>query len=359
MSASAAVGGTRQGQPTTLGEPASFDGGLTEIGEGAWAWLQPNGGLGESNAGLICGEGEALLVDTLWDERLTRRMLDAMEPVLASNRAPLTHLFNTHGDGDHWYGNGLPGAGVEIVATERAAAQMADEPPAMLTRLAPVGSAAGAIGKVPLLPGAASLRGLGMFMGMLSHYEFDGIQPRLPSRTFTGEDSIEVGGRTVELIEVGPAHTVGDAIAWVPDARVVYAGDILFNGIVPIMWAGPVDNWLAALDRIEGLEPATVVGGHGPPGGAAELATLREYWTWLAGEVADGGDEDVGKLTERLIRSADWRGSEWADWAGAERTLVNVARIRSTSADGGSEIGTIERMKLIGGMGALAERLRD
>ncbi len=111
--------------------------------------------------------------------------------------------------------------------------------------------------------------------------------------------------------------------------------------------------------RIEGLEPATVVGGHGPPGGAAELATLREYWTWLAGEVADGGDEDVGKLTERLIRSADWRGSEWADWAGAERTLVNVARIRSTSADGGSEIGTIERMKLIGGMGALAERLRD
>lgn len=360
MSASAAVGGTRRGEPTTLGDPASFDGGLTEIGDGAWAWLQPNGGLGESNAGLICGEGESLLVDTLWDERLTRRMLDAIEPVLAANRAPLSHLFNTHGDGDHWYGNGLLGAGVEIVATERAAAQMTEEPPAMLTRLAPVGSVAGAVGKVPLLPGASSLRGLGMFMGMLSHYEFSGIEPREPTRKFSGEETLKVGGRTVELIEVGPAHTGGDAIAWVPDAKVVYAGDILFNGVIPIMWAGPVDNWLAAIDRIEGFEPETVIGGHGPPGGVAELGILRDYWTWLAAEVARAGDEDVGKLTERLIRSADWRGSAWADWGGAERTLVSVARIRATSAGGvGNEIGTLERMKLIGGMGALAERLAE
>jgi len=359
MSASAAVGGTRRGEPTTLGDPASFDGGMAEVGDGVWAWLQPNGGLGESNAGLVCGEGASLLIDTLWDERLTRRMLDAMEPVLAANRAPLEELFNTHGDGDHWYGNGLLGAGVEIVATERAAAQMADEPPSMLTRLAPVGSAAGLVGRVPLLPGAASLRGLGMFMGMLSNYEFGGIDPRQPTRKFSGEETLEIGGRTVELVEVGPAHTVGDAIAWIPDAKVVFAGDIFFNGVIPIMWAGPVDNWLAALDRIEGLGAEVVVGGHGPPGGAAELTILREYWSWLAGEVADAGDEDTGKLTEQLIRSDGWRGSAWADWGGAERTLVNVARIRSTRAGGGSEIGTLERMKLIGGMGALAERLAE
>ena len=98
---------------------AGFDGGLTELAPGTWAWLQPNGGLGESNAGLVVGDGAALLVDTLWDERLTAAMLEAIVPVCERAGAPIRHLFNTHGDGDHWYGNGLLGAGVEIVATRR------------------------------------------------------------------------------------------------------------------------------------------------------------------------------------------------------------------------------------------------
>ena len=55
------------------GAPARYAAGLQELGEDVWAWLQPNGGLGESNAGLVRGEGESLLVDTLWDLRLTAR----------------------------------------------------------------------------------------------------------------------------------------------------------------------------------------------------------------------------------------------------------------------------------------------
>lgn len=351
--------GIPSGERTPLGDEPAFVAGLIEVAEGTYAWLQPNGGLGESNAGLIVGDGESLLIDTLWDERLTKRMLAAMEPVTAAAEAPVTRLFNTHGDGDHWYGNGLLDPEVEILATEAAAGQMREEPPAMLGRLAPVGKLAGLAGRVPLLPGASSLRGLGMFMGMLGAYEFGGINPRLPSRTFKREDSIEVGGRTVELTKVGPAHTVGDAMAWIPDVRVVFTGDILFNGVMPIMWAGPVENWIAALDRVIGLNPVLVVGGHGFTGGLEEIKVMREYWEWLRGEVAAAGDEDAGKLAERLIRSNEWSVSHWAGWSGAERTFVNVARIQSTSAGGGSEIGTVERMRLIGGMGALVERLRD
>ncbi len=145
---------------------------------------------------------------------------------------------------------------------------MKAEPPALLTRLAPVGTLAGLVGRVPLLPGGASLRGFAAFNGLLSAYEFGGIKPRLPGRTFTGAETLDVGGRRVELIEVGPAHTTGDAIAWLPDARVAFAGDILFNGVTPIMWAGPVGNWIAAIERIEALDPAVVVGGHGPIGGS-------------------------------------------------------------------------------------------
>jgi hypothetical protein len=63
---------------TLFGDPERYPAGLTEVAPGVHAWLQPNGAWGESNAGLIAGEGESLLVDTLWDLRLTVRMLDAI-----------------------------------------------------------------------------------------------------------------------------------------------------------------------------------------------------------------------------------------------------------------------------------------
>jgi cyclase len=103
--------------------PARFVGGLTALGSGIHAWLQPNGLLGETNAGLVIGDGASLLVDTLWDPRLTSRMLAAMAPLTAEARVET--VVNTHSDGDHWWVN-QEVAGAEIVATE-AAAVIAEE----------------------------------------------------------------------------------------------------------------------------------------------------------------------------------------------------------------------------------------
>ena len=63
---------------TPLGKEPTFSGGAEAVAEGTYAWIQPNGELGESNAGLVVGEGESALIDTLWDERLTRRMLSGL-----------------------------------------------------------------------------------------------------------------------------------------------------------------------------------------------------------------------------------------------------------------------------------------
>lgn len=350
---------TSEGGLTPLGDVAAFEGGLVELADEVWAWLQPNGGLGESNAGLIVGVGESLLVDTLWDERMTARMLSAMASVTEAAHAPIRTLFNTHGDGDHWYGNGLLGDDVEIIASEAAIEQMRSEPPSMLTRLAPVGSLAGILGRAPLLPGRRGLRGLGAFASALGAYDFAGAHPRVAGTSFTGSFALEPGRRNVELIAVGPAHTAGDAIAWLADARVVFAGDVFFNGVMPIMWAGPVGNWIAALDRIEQLDPAVVLGGHGPPGGLAEVRALREYWRWLEERVREAGSSDATDLAERLINSPEWAAAPWGSWRNPERTVVNIARIRATGDGGSSEIGTLERMRLIAAMGALDERLRD
>ena len=353
----ASATGTAAGERTPLGESALFGGGLVEVGDRAWAWLQPNGGLGESNAGLIVGDGSSLLVDTLWDARLTRLLLTATGEVTAAAGAPLAQLLNTHGDGDHWYGNGLLAEAVEIVASERAVEQMRDEPPSMLTRLAPIGPVAGLAGRLPLLPGRRSMRGLARFGTALDSYEFGGLEPRLPGRSFSGSIDLDVGGRRVEVIEVGPAHTAGDVIAWLADARVLFAGDIVFNEVTPIMWAGPVRNWIDALERIERLGPEVVVGGHEPPCGVDRVQELRDYWIWLRDEIVASGDDSPHDLAERLVRSKEYASAPWGTWRNPERTLVNVARIVASRGDEEQSIGTVERIRLIAAMGALAEKL--
>src|SRR4051794_17780790 len=115
---------------TLFGKPARFEGGLHEVAPGVFAWLQPNGEWGESNAGLVVGAGEALLVDTLWGPQLTRRMLSAIEHRVG---VPIRTLVNTHSDGDHVWGNQLLES-TEIVATEAAAAIIGEESPGALQR---------------------------------------------------------------------------------------------------------------------------------------------------------------------------------------------------------------------------------
>lgn len=347
-----------QGSPlkelTPLGNQPAFEGGLQEVAERTYAWIQPNGELGESNAGLVIGESSSLLIDTLWDERLTRRMLDAMFPHVRG--APIATVLNTHGDGDHWYGNGVV-LDAEVVATESAERQMRAEPPAMITRTGPLRTGASLLGRVPLLPFGDRIRGIAAFGAELGRYEIAGIKPRYPDRTFTGTATLDAGGRQVEAIEVGPAHTPGDAIAWVPDAGVVFAADIVFAGVTPIIWAGPVENWIRALNRIEALEPAVVVPGHGPACDVARVAELRDYWLWLEDAVRADGDSSAGAVTRRVLASSGWREAPWAGWRGPERTIVNTAMILRESKGKSGPVSQLERIGLLAEMGALRVEL--
>src|SRR5262249_33647606 len=107
--------------------------GIHELGDGCFAYLQPDGGWGWSNAGLIVGDGTSLLVDTLFDRRLAGEMLDAMTPSTVA--APIPPLVNTHANGDHCFGNQLV-EGAEIAPSTATAEEMADVPPELLAGLA-------------------------------------------------------------------------------------------------------------------------------------------------------------------------------------------------------------------------------
>ncbi|HEY0993802.1 MAG TPA: MBL fold metallo-hydrolase [Kofleriaceae bacterium] len=231
--------------------------GLHELGDGCYAYLQPDGGWGWSNAGLVVGHGASLLVDTLFDLRLTAAMLGEMATVREA--APIATVVNTHANGDHCYGNQLV-AGAAIVASTATAREMGEVSPAMLAGL---NAAPGEVGD--------------MFRGFFGAFDFTGIELTRPTRTFDGQLHLDVGGRTVTLIEVGPAHTRGDTLVYVPDARTVYTGDILFIGGTPIVWAGPLSNWIAACDRMLAMDVETVIPGHGPVTDKRGVAAVRDY----------------------------------------------------------------------------------
>ncbi len=330
-----------------LGIEPRFEGGLHEVADRVLAWLQPNGDWGESNAAIVVGRGEALLVDTLWTPALTRRMLDA---VAARVQVPIATVVNTHSDGDHVWGNQLL-TGAEIVATRTAAQIIREEAPAPLQRMR---------GLAPILRRVPPTATFGAYMAwMLAPFDFSEVTVTGPGREFEGGLELRIGGREVRLQEVGPAHTPGDLIVHVPDERVVIAGDVMFVGVHPVMWAGPAANWIGALDRILALEPAVVVPGHGPIATVAEVQALRDYLAWLETVALPrlGSDEAPREIATTLARSAEFRDAPWSGWLGPERMVITIATIDRHRRGSAGPVSSRQRARLFSQVAAVAREL--
>lgn len=285
--------------------------GLHEIGDGLFAWLQPDGGWGWSNAGLIVEgtprDGAAALVDTLFDTALTAEMLASMEGRTGFGAATIGQVVNTHANGDHTHGNHLLEK-AEIIASEASAREMEAFSPALLAQL----KAAGAAGQM----GVAGT----YFAEVFAPFDFAGVTERAPTRTFSGHTTLDVGGRGVDLIEVGPAHTAGDVLVHVPQGRAVFTGDILFIEGTPIMWAGPVSNWIAACDRIIAMDVDVIVPGHGPLTDKAGVREVADYLAYIQREARIR--HDAGLSAEDAARDIGL--GRYASWKDAERIAVNV-----------------------------------
>lgn len=279
--------------------------GLHELGNGTYAYLLPDGGWGWSNAGLITDGGESLLVDTLFDLPLTAEMLTAMRDAAPAAKS-IDTLVNTHANGDHTYGNQLV-KGAEIVASRDCADEMEIRPPdAFISRVnawQEMGDAGAIIWEL-----------------MGRKFDFDGIENTLPTKTFDRALTLNVGNKRIELTNVGPAHTRGDVIVHVPEDRIVFTGDIVFVGGHPVMWAGPVSNWIGACDHILGLDVETIVPGHGPISGKDGVRALRGYLTELRDEARKRYDAGLDWVTASEEIVADF----FTGWIDRERVFINV-----------------------------------
>jgi cyclase len=303
--------------------------GLHDLGNGCYAWLQPDGSWGYSNAGLIVDGEETLLVDTLFDLKLTREMLDGMRKAVPQAEKIGT-LFNTHGNGDHTFGNQLV-KGARILATKGTLADMEHRPPEQLYQMMTVNwQALGEAGRF-------------MYEMMGSRFDFSDVVHTPPTDLFEGELTLSVGSKVVHLVELGPAHTRGDSLAYVPADRTVFTGDLLFVGGHPILWAGPMQNWIRACDKILSWDVETVVPGHGPITDKSGVRAMKQYLEFTYSEARKR--YDAGMTFEQAAHDINW--DAFRGWGDSERLLVNIETCYREFANDTSERNIVNLFTLM------------
>ncbi|HCB40296.1 MAG TPA: hypothetical protein DEP79_11405 [Gammaproteobacteria bacterium] len=302
---------------TRHGEAVQFQEGLYQLSKQCYGWMVPNGSWGETNIGLIDCHGKSVLIDTCWDLHFTRQMLEGMQPVI--EKSPIDTVINTHSDGDHCWGNQLF-KDRNIIATQSCHAQMHHMKPASLSALQ---HSCKALRHVPF----GGMNTFSNYMiDMLAPYQFGGIHITEPGLTFQQEHSLNLNGKDIVLYEVGPGHTSGDAIVYVPDEQVVYAGDIAFIGSTPVMWSGPVENLLRALEKLQSLNARVIVPGHGPLANSNDIQNIIDYWHFVHENIHQRYQQDKQphEAASEVLYSKAFLQSPYARWSCAERMVTNA-----------------------------------
>jgi len=298
----------------------TFTKGLHELGEGVYAYIQPDGSWCLSNAGLIVDSRQAMLVDTLTDLAHTREMLDS---IYEKTNASINSVIITHGNIDHWLGNELV-KDAEIIATGKCAEEMKVMPPEMLAQL---------------IKGAPQMGETGeYFIRCFGKFNFEGITPTYPTKTFHGQSELKLGNTEIRLIDVGPAHTTSDLLVYVPEKKVVFTGDILFINGTPLMWEGPVSNWIKACDLMLEMDAETFVPGHGPITDKKGVEEVKGYWQYLEVEARKRFDAGLNAFDA----AQDIPLGKYKSWGESERVCVNVNTLYNEFREKPSETNILE-----------------
>ncbi|WP_322795128.1 MBL fold metallo-hydrolase [Tepidiforma sp.] len=263
---------------------------IEEVSPGIYAYVQLDGSWFLNNAGCIVGSRSAVVIDTTGTEKRARAFHAAVREV---TDLPVSALINTHSHGDHTHGNFMFSPASAIIASERCRLEMLAAGHAAYALFPMVD-----FGECPLTP---------------------------PTVTFDDRLRVYVDDLAVELLYLSPAHTTSDIVAWVPERKLLFSGDLIFNGGTPFALGGSVAGWLEALDRIEALGPETIVPGHGPVCGPEVIGEVRAYLEWITAEGRKGFERGIPPL--ELARSLDF--GRFAEWHDRERIVPNLHRVYS------------------------------
>ncbi|MGP3936752.1 MBL fold metallo-hydrolase [Nonomuraea sp. KM88] len=262
---------------------------VEEVSDGVYAYVQPDGSWWINNTGFLAGRRGVICVDACSTERRTRAFKEAIGRV--SDR-PITTLINTHHHGDHTFGNWLfPEA--TIVAHEGVREQIiADGVPAYRSAWSPT-------------------------------VEWGAMEVTPPFLTFTDRVTVHSDDLRCEVRHVGhAAHTTNDSYVWISERRLLFSGDLVFNGGTPFVLMGSVAGALEALTQLRQLGAATIVPGHGEICGPEAYDQAEGYLRFVQETARRGREAGLSPLD--AARETDL--GEWAGLLDAERIVGNLHR---------------------------------
>ncbi|MFH8408783.1 MBL fold metallo-hydrolase [Streptomyces sp. NPDC018019] len=248
------------------------------------------------NIGIIGGRDALLVVDTGLGPRNAEQVLKFAADHARGRRLYLT---TTHFHPEHAFGAQAFTGAATYLANRDQAADLATKGPGYLEMFRQLGASAA------------------------RHLE--GVRLVRPDIVYDRSYDLDLGGRVVHLRATGRAHSKGDQVVGVPDADVLFTGDLVEAGQFAIFpWFPPHDTdvsgtrWLAVTERLAARSPRVVVPGHGDIGGPQLLADTRDYLaalrdeTWIRRDAAVGERTIADEITELMIRRHPrWTGREW------------------------------------------------
>ena len=267
---------------------------IVEVSAGVFAYIQHDGSWCLNNPAFVTAGDQVIAVDACATERRTRLFRDAIARISAQ---PVRTLINTHAHLDHTFGNYLFAEDAVIVGHANCRAEILHD--------------------APQLPDRARQ--------MFPSVEWGAIEVVAPSVTFDDRLSLYAGELELQLIYVSPAHTNTDAIVWLPERKLVIAGDMVFHQGTPFALMGSVAGWLDALDRVRALGAEAVIPGHGPVDGPEVLDDVADYLRFVQQSAKAGYDAGASPL--EVARDIDL--GRFAEWTDTERIVGNLHRAYS------------------------------
>lgn len=281
---------------------------IEEVSPGVFAYVQLDGSWFLNNAGFIVGPQGVVAIDTVGTEKRARAFHAALR---RTTPLPVEVLVNTHAHADHTHGNFMFSPGTAIVAHERARHEVLQ----------------------------SNLQALkGFFPGA----DFGDIPVVAPFLTFSDRLTVYAGDLEIQLIHLGPAHTTTDVIAWLPARRLLFSGDLVFNGGTPFAMGGSVAGWTEALDALRALGAETIVPGHGAVCGPAVFDEVAAYLRFVDDTARRGLAAGVEPL--ELARATDL--GRFAGLSDPERIVGNLHRAYQ-ELGGGPRGGAIDAVKAL------------
>lgn len=242
---------------------------LKKVGDGVYAAIGADGGKAGSNAGFIVGENGVVVVDTFEDVAPARDLLADIRKV---TNLPIRFVVNTHYHLDHTGGNAVfAGAGATILAQRNLRGWLHTENMKFF-------------GPNPKPEAKARVEAL-----------------VLPDMVYKDAVDIYLGQRVVQ-VRYMLGHTGGDSVVSVPDANVVFSGDLVWQKHLPNLIDATTDAWIKSLDELMAQHSsATFVSGHGDVAASQDVRDFHDYLVTLRDLV--GKAQEAGKSGQDLINA--------------------------------------------------------